>query len=76
MRWDYTAPEQKLFVSDGVKIYSYIPQDKQVIVAGVPPDDEAATPALFLAGKGNLTRDFTASLVDAARRHARRAAGR
>src|SRR3954471_13519465 len=29
MRWEYTAPEAKLFVSDGVKIYSYIPQDKQ-----------------------------------------------
>ena len=26
MRWEYTAPEQKLFVSDGVKIYSYIPR--------------------------------------------------
>ena len=64
MRWDYSAPEQKQFVSDGMKMYSYIPQDKQVIVAGVPEND-AATPALFLAGKGNLTRDFTASLVDA-----------
>ena len=63
MRWQYTAPEEKLFVSDGVKMYSYIPQDKQVIVATVPRDDEATTPALFLAGKGNLTRDFTASLV-------------
>ena len=41
MRWDYTAPEQKQFVSDGVKMYSYIPQDKQVIVTPVPPDDEA-----------------------------------
>jgi outer membrane lipoprotein-sorting protein len=28
----YTAPEKKLFVSDGRKIYSYIPQDKQVVV--------------------------------------------
>jgi len=65
MRWDYTAPEQKQFVSDGVKMYSYMPQDKQVIVATVPPDDQATTPALFLAGKGSLTRDFTASLVDA-----------
>ena len=65
MRWEYTAPEQKLFVSDGVKIYSYIPQDKQVIVSPMPRDDEATTPALFLAGKGNLTRDFTPSLVDA-----------
>jgi len=62
MRWDYTSPEQKEFVSDGVRIYSYIPQDKQVIVASVPPEDQATTPALFLAGKGSLTRDFTASL--------------
>jgi len=59
MRWEYTAPEQKLFVSDGVKIYSYIPQDKQVVVSDVPKDDTAAGPALFLAGKGNLVRDFT-----------------
>jgi outer membrane lipoprotein carrier protein len=65
MRWDYSAPEVKQFISDGVKMYSYIPQDKQVIVASVPPDEDAPTPALFLAGKGNLTRDFTHSLVDA-----------
>jgi outer membrane lipoprotein carrier protein len=65
MRWDYSAPEQKQFVSDGVKMYSYIPQDKQVVVASVPPENEAATPALFLAGKGSLTRDFTPSLTDA-----------
>jgi outer membrane lipoprotein carrier protein len=65
MRWDYSAPEPKQFVSDGAKLYSYIPQDKQVIVASVPPDDQAPTPTLFLAGKGNLTRDFTSSLVDA-----------
>jgi outer membrane lipoprotein carrier protein len=65
MRWDYTSPEQKQFVSDGVKMYSYIPQDKQVIVSTVPADDQATTPALFLAGKGSLTRDFTPSLIDA-----------
>src|SRR5256885_5384048 len=64
MRWDYSVPEPKQFVSDGVKMYSYIPQDKQVIVATVPPEDEASTPTLFLAGKGSLTRDFVASLVE------------
>lgn len=63
MRWEYRTPEEKLFVSDGVKIYSYIPQDKQVVVSSVPPDDQASTPTLFLAGKGNLTRDFTVSFV-------------
>jgi outer membrane lipoprotein carrier protein len=61
MRWDYTVPEVKQFISDGVKVYSYIPADKQVIVGTVPQDDGASTPALFLSGKGDLTRDFTPS---------------
>jgi outer membrane lipoprotein carrier protein len=61
MRWEYSPPDEKLFVSDGVKLYSYIPQAKQVIVSTVPKEDEASTPTLFLAGKGNLTRDFTPS---------------
>jgi outer membrane lipoprotein carrier protein len=61
MRWTYTTPDEKEFVSDGVKLYSYIPQDKQVYVSSVPQGDQASTPALFLSGKGNLARDFTAS---------------
>lgn len=65
MRWDYSAPERKQFVSDGTKMYSYLPEDKQVIESEVPVEDQAGTPTLFLAGRGNLTRDFTPSLVDA-----------
>jgi outer membrane lipoprotein carrier protein len=65
MRWEYTAPEQKLFVSDGVKMYSYIPQDKQVLVQSIPQDDELSIPTMFLSGKGSLTRDFTPSIVEA-----------
>ncbi|MGH9349008.1 MAG: LolA family protein [Vicinamibacterales bacterium] len=61
MRWVYTAPEKKTFVSDGTKIYSYIPQDRQVIVSDVPREDEATTAVMFLAGKGDIGRDFTAS---------------
>ncbi len=61
MRWDYSQPEKKLFVSDGHKIYSYVPADKQVIVSSVPPEDQATTGVLFLAGKGNVTRDFKVS---------------
>jgi outer membrane lipoprotein carrier protein len=64
MRWEYTSPEQKLFVSDGMKMYSYLPGEKQVIVSSIPAEDRATTPTLFLAGKGNLTRDFTASVTD------------
>jgi outer membrane lipoprotein carrier protein len=68
MRWTYTEPEEKVFVSDGSRLYSYVPADKQVYVAAVPSGDQATTPALFLAGKGNLQRDFTveaATVADA-----------
>jgi outer membrane lipoprotein carrier protein len=64
MRWVYTSPERKEFVSDGVKIYSYIPEDRQVIVSDVPSENEASTGVLFLAGKGDLVEDFTPSTVD------------
>lgn len=65
MRWTYTDPERKVFVSDGVKMYSYIPADRQVYVASVPAQDQATTPALFLTGKGNLLRDFEVSAAEA-----------
>jgi outer membrane lipoprotein carrier protein len=58
MRWDYTAPEKKTFVSDGHKMYSYLPKDRQVIVSTVPVQDRAATPVLFLTGNGNIARDY------------------
>ncbi len=65
MRWIYTTPEKKEFVSDGRQVYSYLPADKQVIVTPLPTDDEATTPALFLAGKGDIVRDFTATAAEA-----------
>ena len=64
MRWVYTSPERKEFVSDGRKIYFYIPQDRQVQVSDVPSVDQATTPVLFLAGKGDIARDFTATYAE------------
>ncbi len=66
MRWTYKAPEEKVFVSDGTRMFMYTPADRQVVVSPVPPEDEATTAVLFLTGKGNLTRDFTVSFVDPA----------
>lgn len=63
MRWVYTRPERKEFVSDGHRIYSYLPSDKQVIVSPMPAAEQT-TPALFLAGRGHLVRDFTAAYTD------------
>lgn len=63
MRWVYTSPERKEFVSDGLKMYSYIPEDRQVLVSNLPAADEASSSILFLAGRGDLVKDFTPSLV-------------
>lgn len=64
MRWDYKAPEPKIFVSDGHRIYLHIPADNQVIISPVPEQDQATTAVMFLVGKGNLTRDFTVSYAE------------
>jgi len=63
MRWTYESPEKKVFVSDGVRFYSYIPEDRQVIVSPVLEETDAPTPMLFLMGRGSLTRDFVVSLA-------------
>ena len=63
MRWVYTKPERKEFVSNGQQVYSYVPRDKQVIVSPMPAGDQT-TPALFLTGRGHLVRDFTAEFAD------------
>jgi outer membrane lipoprotein carrier protein len=63
MRWEYKQPEEKLFVADGVNTYMYVPRDRQVFISPMPSDDQASTPVLFLAGKGNLLRDFVPALT-------------
>jgi outer membrane lipoprotein carrier protein len=62
MRWVYTSPEKKEFVSNGVKVYAYFPADRQVLVSDAPTGADT-TPALFLTGRANLVRDFDASAM-------------
>src|SRR4051812_13866069 len=62
MRWQYLKPEKKEFVANGKKTYLYIPQDRQVIVNDVDTEG-GSTSSLFLAGKGDIARDFTSTYV-------------
>ena len=57
MRWDYTVPNQKL-LSDGHTLWYYQPEEKQVLVSDVSRVLKEKTPLAFLAGEGNLSRDF------------------
>lgn len=64
MRWDYTTPEKKLFISDGQTMFMHFPADRQVMTNPVPQQDEATSAVLFLMGKGDITRDFTVTFAD------------
>jgi outer membrane lipoprotein carrier protein len=64
MRWDYTSPEKKLFVSNGQTMFLYFPNEKQVMKNDVPSQDQATSAVLFLMGKGNIVRDFNVRWAD------------
>jgi outer membrane lipoprotein carrier protein len=59
IRFTYTKPERKEFVSDGVRLYTHLVADKQVIVSPAPTADDGDVPAMFLAGQSDLARDYT-----------------
>lgn len=64
MRWDYTKPEKQSIISDGRQLVSYYPDTKEVDIVDMPPEDETPTALLFLAGKGDILRDFRVTVID------------
>jgi outer membrane lipoprotein carrier protein len=58
MRWDYTSPEQKLFVSNGRVMYEWVPTDKYATKMSVRESDDMRAPFMFLLGRGNLRGEF------------------
>lgn len=57
MRWDYKVPNQKI-ISNGQTFWFYLPDDNQVMVADISKEFLEKTPLAFLAGEGNLSREF------------------
>ena len=57
MRWDYRVPNQKL-ISNGRTLWYYQPDDNQVLVYDVSKYIKEKVPLAFLAGEGDLSRDF------------------
>lgn len=62
VRFEYTRPEKKTFVSNGVVFRSYIADGKIGTEDPLPKDGEQSTALLFLAGRGDLVRDFQATM--------------
>jgi outer membrane lipoprotein carrier protein len=50
MRWEYTMPREKLFVSDGKTAYFYVPGERQARKAPIEKLDELCWCAACLKG--------------------------
>ena len=61
MRWDYTRPEKKYFISDGTTLWVYEEAAKQVFKQSLK-DQILPVAVTFLYGQGDLKKDFTAAL--------------
>jgi outer membrane lipoprotein carrier protein len=58
MRWDYTSPQGKLFLSDGQNIFLYSPNSNRVEKMKAKEADDMRAPLAFLLGKLDFSRDF------------------
>lgn len=56
MRWEYEAPEQKLFVSDGKLVWFYVPADHTVSRAPMKQSSDWRTPLVLLTGNAKLSQ--------------------
>ena len=56
MRWEYEAPEKKLFIADGKTVWFYVPADRTVTKAPVKENSDWRTPLALLTGKADLSR--------------------
>jgi outer membrane lipoprotein carrier protein len=58
MRWDYTHPTGKLFVSDGKTVYLYTARDNRVEKVPLKDTEDMRAPLAFLLGRLELRKEF------------------
>lgn len=63
MRWDYTTPSGKLFLSDGKDVYLYTPDSHRVERMKFNESDDMRAPLAFLLGKLDFRKEFRDFLV-------------
>ncbi len=56
MRWEYEAPERKLFIADGKTVWFYVPADHTATKAPIKESSDWRTPLALLTGKADLSR--------------------
>jgi outer membrane lipoprotein carrier protein len=58
MRWEYSQPRRKLFLSDSQTAYFYVPGERQARKASVKQLDDIRSPLRYLLGKTKLEKEL------------------
>jgi outer membrane lipoprotein carrier protein len=60
MRWDYSEPKGKLFLSDGKDLWLYTPAENRAERMKLQESEDMRAPLAFLLGKLNFRKEFSA----------------
>jgi outer membrane lipoprotein carrier protein len=58
MRWNYTEPHPKMFLTDGATAWFYVPGERQARRAAVKDIGDLRSPLRYLLGKTKLEKEF------------------
>ena len=58
MRWDYSKPRPKMFLTDGNTAWFYVPGERQARRAPVKQIEDLRSPLRYLLGKSKLEKEF------------------
>ncbi len=58
MRWEYSTPPGKLFLSDGKQVFLYTPDDRRAEKSKLKESEDVRAPLAFLLGKLEFRKEF------------------
>lgn len=61
LRFDYEAPEKKTFTYDAGEGRLFTPEDRQLTIQKLTPEDRARLPIVFLSDPAELAREYSIS---------------
>jgi outer membrane lipoprotein carrier protein len=58
MRWEYSSPPGKIFLSDGKEVFLYNPEDHRAKRSKLKESEDMRAPLAFLLGKLDFSKEF------------------
>jgi outer membrane lipoprotein carrier protein len=58
MRWDYSSPQKKIFVTDGTTAWFYVPGERQARRTPLKKLDDLRSPLRYLLGRSKLEKEL------------------